>query len=143
MIKQPLIEPISDSLYRLTYSYTYTWSDGDCSYRVTIPANFTYDGASVPQSLWSLCGLTKDGLIRAAALVHDWIYSFGGSMPKDSYQQFNPILHDWVTIDSPISRAKADGLFKQIMKEAQMPSKKINMAYMAVRLFGSKHWGKN
>lgn len=39
---------------------------------VSIPAGYTFDGASIPRCLWSLIGSPFDPDLILAACVHDW-----------------------------------------------------------------------
>jgi hypothetical protein len=39
---------------------------------VTVPANYRFDGASIPRCLWSLIGSPFDPDLILAACVHDW-----------------------------------------------------------------------
>lgn len=74
--------------YILDTDYTYHWKIGGKHFRITIPAGFKYDGASVPRVFWSVTGFLPDGLGRAAALVHDFIYVHKGKMPTGCYQVY-------------------------------------------------------
>ena len=70
----PVLLGSGEEGYKLVETYSYSWTMPDRLRRaITIPKGFTYDGASVPRLVWTLSGITPDGLIRAAALVHDFI----------------------------------------------------------------------
>lgn len=79
---QPSNLPVADGTYRLLDTYHYCWDLNGQQSRITVPEGFTYDGASVPRLAWTLSGITPDGLIRAAALIHDWIYNHAGALSR-------------------------------------------------------------
>jgi hypothetical protein len=139
-LKQPLIVPITNKHYRLVEQYAYHWDLGGTRNRIVIPRGFTYDGASVPRLAWTLSGITPDGLIRAAALVHDWIYRHKGRLPQGS-QQYREGNEPWQDAYGAWSRRDADRLFARIMREAGVSKWKRRMAYRAVRWFGGSAWG--
>jgi hypothetical protein len=82
---QPNIIPVSNTLYLLVEDWKYEWEyDSNISAEILIPAGFIYDGASIPRIFWSILGVTRDGVHRAASLVHDWIYTYDGRLPDGS-----------------------------------------------------------
>jgi hypothetical protein len=115
-LKQPINVPIGKRKYQLVQDYNYK--------EITVPKGFIYDGASIPRFLWSIVGLRPDGLIRAAALVHDWLYQNSGKISK---------------IKS-FTRKESDVIFKMLMEEADISNYKCQLAYYAVRVFGGLHW---
>jgi hypothetical protein len=130
---------VSEKDYRLVEDYTYAWTKGEFDYRITVPTGFTYDGASVPRVAWTVSGIRPDGLIRAAALIHDWIYNFKGLLPEGSHE-FLDAEGRWQTVYGRWSREDTDRLFGRIMRESGVPKFKRRMAYRAVRLFGWLYW---
>lgn len=147
MINQPNIIPISDRLYMLVGSWSYEWTTvlNGISVKsvIKVPEGFVYDGASIPRFLWSIFGLSKDGPHRAAALIHDWIYTFDGDLPDGSvcriFLDENMNLKELDTID--IWRRKdADKLFLKMLKETNLSRFQIYAMYYAVRLFGWSKW---
>jgi len=79
-MEQPNIKPIRESgdLYQLVEPYYIDLRPFNVNKRFTIAAGFEYDGATVPRWFWSLSGISRDGIHRAAALVHDYLYSVKG-----------------------------------------------------------------
>ncbi len=122
---QPDLEPVSDRLYRLRSTYLYLNNDG---FFLRIKKGYTSDGASVPRLVWTLTGITPDGLHRAAALIHDYIYDHAGRLPPQSCSKLS-----W-------TRKEADQIFLRIMREAGVSSFKSAIAYRAVRAFGWTGW---
>jgi hypothetical protein len=141
VIEQPDVRPVGEVRYRLHDDYTYNWDDNGACFRIQIPRGFVYDGASVPRVLWSVTGLRPDGLIRAAALVHDYFYRWDGVVPFGSYQV---MLLDgrWVSVDTPMTRSNADKLFKRMMADAGISPHLVWMAWSGVRMGGWISWGK-
>ena len=115
---QPDIRPIGERKYFLVTPYTYTLSNGK-SY--VVPAGFETDGASVPRIAWS-SGVRPDGLIRAAAVVHDYLCVRKG--------QVSPSCR--------VSSREAADIFKDLMVAAGMRAKFVRRAYWAVRWFGPR-----
>ena len=136
---QPDSRPISMGLYRLEQDYCYCWMVEEIQNRIRIPQGYTYDAASVPRIVWTLSGVTPDGLIRAAALVHDFIYGYAGRLPEGSHEYkrddstWTPVLGRW-------RRREVDRLFARMMREAGVPRVRRRLAYGAARLFGAFSW---
>lgn len=110
-MQQPDIRPVKESgdLYEVFQDYTYQ--------DITVPNGFRYDGATVPRVVWTLIGFLPDGIHRAAALVHDYLYET---------KEFN--------------RVYADKLFLTMLKESGVKSWHANLAYVTVRIFGNLYW---
>lgn len=120
MYNQPDIRPHSESgdLYILEDDFVYT-ANGEF---ITVPKGFKYDGASTPKILWWI--LPRDGVHRAAALIHDYLYEFEGNMPDG--QAF--------------SRKQADTIFYKMLKDYGVASWRAAVAYRAVRVAGYFFW---
>jgi|GEM_PF-544550 len=138
-LHQPAITPISDRYYRLVDSYEYAWTFEDKRRRIVVPKGSVNDGASVPWFLWTLSRLRPDGLVRAAALIHDWIYRHTGKLPPESCQEeTSPGV--WTDIETPWVRRDTDRLFSRMLREAGVHKLKRRMAFRAVHWFGSLSW---
>jgi len=146
MFKQPNITPIARGLYRLEEDYCYEWQHQGSRYRITVPAGFQYDGNSVPRLVWTLAGITPDGLNRAAGLVHDFIYRHCGKLPADSFQTLGyarawPFNGEWLCIVSNVwSRHGADRLYGRLLRVAGVSSFRRRVAYRGVRIGGAFTW---
>lgn len=138
-IEQPLIVPISKDRFKLTADYYFRWSSEKGNHVLVIPAGFESDGASIPRPLWSLVGMYPDGLIRAAALVHDFIYQHGGYIPMNNHQ-LSKSKFIWNSCRLVVTRKQADQLFRHIMELSGIKSWRCTLAYHAVRLFGRGNW---
>lgn len=123
---EPLeMQEISKGLYRTTREFSYYLED-DHSKVITIPNDYTTDGASIPWPCTKLLSRT-DPQIAQAAVVHDWLYEHRGFL-------------GWITI----SRKKMDKIFYNCMKVLGMPWWKRQIVYRVVRAFGwlgyKQHW---
>ena len=118
-MKQPDIRPIKESgdLYILNQDFEYTGNGVE----ITVPKGFFYDGASTPKFLWWV--LPRDGVHRAAALIHDWIYARNRRGGAKNF-----------------TRKDADKLFYQMLKDYGLTSWKAFAAYKAVRFGGRFYW---
>lgn len=85
---------------------------------IIIEKGFKTDLASVPRPLWWFIAPTDWGIL-CPAIMHDYFYS-----------------------THIVTRATADWLFREKMKDFKMGIIKRNLAYLAVRSFGWIWWNK-
>lgn len=86
-------------------------------YKITVKKGFDFDGASIPQALWSLYGNPLSGKFRIAALVHDALYA-----------------------SAELPRELADAIFLDLMKQHEVGYVKRKTMYFAVRSAGWYVW---
>ena len=86
-------------------------------YRITVKKGFDFDGASIPQALWSIYGNPLSGKFRIAALVHDALYA-----------------------SETFTRELADAIFLDLMKQDKVGYMKRQTMYYAVRSAGWYIW---
>ena len=111
--KPPTYSPVfGEKKIRLTFKFV-VWILG---FRITVPAGFISDGASIPKYLWSLVGSPFDPMFIVAALVHDYLYDIG----------FN--------------RKTADLIFKMLLIHCKVKKSRARVMYRAVRMFGGGAW---
>jgi hypothetical protein len=115
--EQPNIKPIGKDAYRLVEPFCYK--------EICVPMGFVFDGASIPRFLWTLSGLTPDGLHRAAALIHDYLYHHKGKIPNSKVEY---------------TRREADSIFRELLTRSCINSLNVRRMYWAVRLFGYFYW---
>ena len=125
-MKQPINIPISKRGYELVEPYGFVAK----GHYFIIAKGFKYDGASVPQWAWSISGLRPDGLIRAAATVHDYLYENNGYIKVESGEEIY------------FTRKEADQIFLNLMIEAGMKPWRAKLAYKAVRIGAKRRWSK-
>lgn len=101
---------------RITKAFPCVTSKG----KITVPAGFVCDGASVPQAAQAIIGHPFDEYLEAGVL-HDFLYAHA----SDKYR---------------ITREEADGIFKEVMWNYRVPKWKIPLMFAAVRMFGGKFW---
>ena len=89
-------------------------------YRITVKKGFDFDGASIPQALWSVYGNPLSGKFRIAALVHDALYA-----------------------SEKLPRELADDIFLDLMKQHEVGYMKRQTMYYAVRSAGWYVWRRN
>jgi hypothetical protein len=82
-----------------------------------IPAGFAWNGASIPQVLWSELGGRYEPQTVDASLPHDWFY-----------------------LTHCIDRASADKYFHDRCRENGVSRLKAEAMYEALRAFGETHW---
>ncbi len=104
-------------------------------YRLTVPAGFAHDFASVPRPVWAWISPLDLGL---ASIFHDWLYRAGGRVVT---LEWEADAGTWAARDQPWTRVHADELFARIMREQGVAKWRRRAAYLAVRWFGRRHWG--
>lgn len=128
-IPQPDIRPIAGGKYRLNRNYALKYK----GVLFKIEVGFIHDGASVPRLAWTLSGLRPDGLLRAAALIHDVLYRYLGDLP-----------FGWVRPTSRMfTRKQSDLALYDIMRMAGLGRLKAGAAYYAVRAGGWVSWRRH
>lgn len=120
----PDADPIDDVLYRLRRPFCYTTLDKVMNGVVIfVPADFRTDLLSAPRLMWTLTGMSPDGLYRSAAVIHDFLYSSTGQYGGNTY-----------------TRKECDQLLLEIMERLKINAVQRRLAYIAVRIFGGAHW---
>jgi hypothetical protein len=104
------------TLYELVEPLTVVMEVGIGEIRITVPAGFVTDLATVPRVLWPL--MAPSGQHQLAAIVHDYLYQCVGA----------------------VSRFLADAIFRDLMAHLDVPLWRRVSAYYAVRAFGGRHW---
>ena len=89
-------------------------------YKITVKKGFDFDGASIPQALWSVYGNPLSVKFRIAALVHDALYA-----------------------SQKLPRELADAIFLDLMKQHEVGYLKRQTMYYAVRSVGWYAWIKH
>lgn len=130
---QPHNVPMKKDRYGNRYYLAHAYEYDDSGITVRVDKNFRYDGASVPRLAWTFSGLRPDGLLRAAALIHDIIYIADGKPYK--MQSNNEYFIHFKT-KLKWKRKDADKLFLKIMLESGVSKWRARLAYRAVRIGG-------
>ena len=88
---------------------------------IHVPKGFVTDFASVPRIFWNIVAPT--GKHSFAAIVHDWLY-YKGEIEKGK----------------PCTKAFADQVFREAMREAGINRVRRQIMYLAVKWFGNGVW---
>lgn len=123
MITQPNLLPIFDSQRPFAYQVASRWLVQTPLGRISVPAGYILDGASVPRLLWSI--YPPDGLYRAAVTLHDLLYDHTGFIPGYT---------------TGFTRKQADWLLYWACVEAKVKERDAKIMYAAVRVFGGRFW---
>ncbi len=123
---------VEDRYYELQYDYMVQVDVGIVkSLLITIPKGYVTDLASIPRFVWTLTGLTPDGLYRGAAVVHDYIYG-----KKVKVKPYSDVSVLGMSKPLRLTREDCDNIFKQLILASGEASWKANVMFWAVRTFG-------
>jgi hypothetical protein len=114
----------------LTRTITYTPSNGTDS--ITVPKGFVTDLASIPRWAWDI--LPPDGPWAKAAVIHDFLYYTHGTGVWDKHPST-------LTRSQPYTRAEADWILRDAMRDRCVGVMSRNIIYLAVRVGGEGGWG--
>ena len=92
-------------------------------HRVTVPAGYSTDGASIPRLMWSLVGSPFDPRFVAAAVVHDW------------YCDQSRITGQYFT------RRIGDAVFLNLLAVAKVPACKRAAMFVGVSFYSFIRFG--
>lgn len=113
------LEYIDGYNWRLERTFSYLWDrekvEGRPLFLLTIPAGAETDFCSIPRPLWNI--LPPTGKYGKAGLCHDHVYRSPGV---------------------PLTRAEADQLFLDAMKDLGVGWFTRNLMYRGVRMFGGR-----
>jgi hypothetical protein len=102
---------------------------------IRVPAKFVTDLASIPQILWNI--LPPIGAYDAAAVVHDYLYTFGGfQRGLATPPGFEPLRYV-----EYLDRGQADRVLLEAMEVLEVSRWKRRAIYAGVRGGGWKAWG--
>lgn len=118
------------SLWGLTKPLTFTPTNGTDS--ITVPPGFVTDLASIPRFAWII--LPPDGPWAKAAVIHDFLYYTKGT----GVWRNRPST---ITKAGGYSRAEADWILRDAMRDRCVDVVRRNIIYIAVRLGGRSGWG--
>jgi hypothetical protein len=114
-----------DGLWVLEAPYAYD----DHGTRLTVPAGFRFDLASVPRLFWPLVAPFE--LSIAAPLLHDFLYRCAGELPASAAEP-----------PRRYARRDADRLFREVMEAEGVARWRRDAAWAAARLLGAPSWGR-
>lgn len=150
--------PISARKYELVEDYECYWNDSGVVHRLLVPKGNISDGASIPRMFWGLIGLRPDGLIRAGALIHDYLYAYEGALPEGAHSTYEgdfddfmrdywlpkkasmPVMDAFEPNSARFTRKEADQILRQLALSAEMKDFRVKIIYAAVRIGGYLSW---
>ena len=145
---QPDIRPIPSKTshrdsttfnYRSYREWNYYFTIDSVRYKGTVPRAIISDGTSIPKPLWSITGIQRDGLERAAAWAHDWHYQRNGKIPLKKWV----LVKGWTDCDKVLTREESDNIFYNMMKASKVSEKRARLMFDAVRKYGYIAWNKH
>lgn len=143
--RPPVITILNDHEFELVEPFTYEWQDEKSWewWRITIPAGYPFDGASVPRICWTLTGLLPTGVHLGAAAVHDYGYQRRGRLLRGEVERQCGRTGPWEAIAVAWEDRKIwDDIFLRIMQDAGETPWKAWVMHRAVRLFGGAAWNR-
>lgn len=137
---QPDIRPVPNHIvddfnYRLQDDWYFYFEKDNIEYRDNIPQGWLTDGTSVPRNIWSIFGITRDGLERGASWGHDWIYAHQGHLFLHKWRD-----DKWVLTKLELSREDADNIFYRSLLYLKLSPERAKLMFTGVRKFGKTAW---
>lgn len=133
--------PIKSGTYVLLRDYTYVWQTDDGNwYKLTVPAGFVTDIASMPWLITNpILNMTSDGNIRPAALAHDFGYQMKemiADTPAIQAWSNCPFMTTdyWATTSIIPGKSGCDKFFAKVMKAYK--TRLSTLTYWGVRFGG-------
>ncbi len=111
---QPLTRDLGSGMHRLQEPVIVHLAGGPNGWKLEIPAGYVTDYASIPAALHWLIN-PDDEKVMLAALVHDFIY------------------HTHV-----VSRAVADAIFYQLLRQSGLARRLAKLMFLSVHLTGKR-----
>jgi hypothetical protein len=107
---------------------------------ITAAKGCVTDLASIPRPFWIL--LPPDGPWVKAAIIHDYLYATRGTgqLPKGVPGSKQPV---GITRAQPYSRAEADWILRDGLKNRGVDFVRRNLIWAAVRIGGWRGWNRN
>ena len=134
---QPVHRTIAEDVEATSEPWVCKWKYNGNTRILNVPADYTWDGASIPRFAWSLIGLTPMGLMDGPSLAHDPLYrSKGGRLDMQGCR-----LTSEAGIGVVVDRDEADWVLRATMNFVNVPRMRANIAYGIVRAFGGGYWG--
>jgi len=112
-----IVEPLNTKCWKLIEPFEYYTETRGIETIIKVPRGFITDFATVPRFLWTIFP------------------------PWDKYGKA-AVIHDYIYKTERFSRFLCDSIFFEAMTVLKVPTWKKELMYLAVRLFGAKHYGK-
>lgn len=105
------------------------------TYRLAVPRHFITDLASIPTLIQLVPGFKINGVTRKAGVLHDFLYSSGGSVSATKVS-----TNEVVTLN--LSRESADLILRRACMWCGLEYNRSQLIYLAVRSAGFKYWNE-
>lgn len=148
LLKQPDMRPViikgyekQDEFYQLNGDYQYVWQvSPQLFYRVIVRSGKITDGGSRPR-IAALAKIRRDGVGRAAFLIHDEIFRKAGKGVE--LCESSSINGPWERVYKKIKFSDCNKLFCRMLRDGGIPKKRRRLMYRIVNsVFGRRHWGR-
>jgi len=118
---------------------TLSYQPSDDVHVITVPKGCVTDLTSIPRMFWTL--LPPDGPWVKAAVIHDYLYATRGTgqLPTGVPGSKQPVG----IMREPYTRAEADWILRDALKNRGVDIVRRNLIWIAVRLGGGKAWRRN
>ena len=113
---------------------TLSYEPSNATDTITVPRGFVTDLASIPRFVWTL--LPPDGPWVKGAVIHDFLYATRGTSQWKRQPPGN-------TRAQPYTRAEADWILRDALKNRGVDLLRRNVIWLAVRFGGGRGWGKD
>lgn len=117
--EQPIVRSFGDAKHWVT-NEDLVWIIGKTNEKIVVPKGFVTDYASIPPTIGTLVGLTKNGKYDRAAVIHDFLYWSQGC-----------------------TRAQSDRLLVIAMKESSVAGLDSFKIFQGVSKGGKYAWEQN
>lgn len=117
---QPVTQMLDEYLIMLVTPYTFY--DNDVA--ESIPAGFTWDGATIFRIFYTFLGVCRFGYINPASLIHDYLYINKGVLPSGR----------------TLSRREVDNLFIQHIIQLGIVTKPQSKKYALALRYGGYYF---
>ena len=120
-LSELIVKKIDARSWMLYTPFEYRVGHKDSDEVIKVPREFLTDFASIPRIFWTV--LPPDGKYTGAAVIHDYLYSLRGELPKRRY-----------------TRKRCDQIFLEAMEVLDVSLWRRSTIYRCVRLFGWIPW---
>ena len=111
-------------------------------FQIFIPKGEYSDGVSIPRPFWSLSGIERDGLERAGAWLHDYLYNHSGIV-KNLWRK-NPESGKWEESTKRFNKEDSDyAIFYVLRNTPGVSLSRANLIYKMVSRYGKGKWDKH
>jgi hypothetical protein len=127
---QPLARKIGPKLWQLEEPCNFAWTDQGQPVSLTVPAQFQFDGASIPRRFRDTVDPEE---AFTGSVLHDYLYVTQGGARE-------PLVDSLSGRVLCLDRTRSDALLGAFWLHTGMGAASAELGYAAVRLFGGREW---